>query len=157
MITGSYMNEKIIYWMFIVALLFGVCICGCQTTGAGANRNILEHQAEIDRLESAVQQYDSAMRNAAVQLRSITIRAQSMEGTVDDVIKLIDEYQRAVEQLIRDYNKVRSKIEIQTEAHSNIYYYPDCSDYRNDYWIYTIRKRHKAATVAGHTAMTDFP
>lgn len=87
----------------IVSLLLTSCITNRRTDSA-----IIEYQREIDRLESAIQQYDTAMRNSAERLRDITVRSISMEGTVDEIIGLFDEYQRGVEQLIRDYNNIRA-------------------------------------------------
>ena len=98
----------------IIAIIC-IMLSSCVTRPRPADELILDYQRKIDRLESTISKYDSAMRNASERLGTITDRSKSMEGTVDDVIRLFDEYQRAVDGLIRDYNEIRAAIEAEQE------------------------------------------
>ena len=91
----------------IFALLF-LCT-GCGTT-RGVDQNIINHQREIDRLEDTVRMYDDAVGRAVKRLGSLQERSLTMAGEVGEVILLFDEYQRAVDQLLRDYNEIRSAL-----------------------------------------------
>ena len=110
------MNEREVIFtvgsIFIMAIIFMFCagFCtGCKSFTKQYDGDVLSYQREITRLESAVQQYDTAMRNATERLGDITNRSRDMEGTVDEVIKLFDEYQRTVDQFIQDYNRIRTE------------------------------------------------
>ena len=128
----------------ILSIFFALCLCACVSSGR-VDGDILEHQAEIDRLESELRSRDRAVDNAVRRLESITERSTGMEGTVDDIIELFDEYQRTVEQLLRDYRAEGSPGEASVQSiynttnHQNLMY--DC-------WIYTLCKRNKTTTVA---------
>ena len=84
--------QKIIH-AFILCVLLTTCSSTRHT-----DRDVLSHQAEIDRLENELRNRDRAIDNAVRELESITARSTGMEGTVDELIQLFDEYQRAVEQ-----------------------------------------------------------
>ena len=103
---------------FIFILFIAACVStGCSSMpgrqGAGAQPNILTHQEQVTRLEDRVRLYEATTDRAISQLEDIRLRAAKTETTVDDVIKLFDEYQRVVEQLISDYNKIRTETERQ--------------------------------------------
>mgnify|MGYP002624467033 CR=1 FL=1 len=93
--------------LITVAIALNLLLTGC-VTNRRTDRTVIEYQKQIDRLESTIEQYDTAMRNSAERLRDITTRSVTMEGTVDEIIGLFDEYQHGVDQLIRDYNTVRT-------------------------------------------------
>lgn len=91
----------------IGALLF--LFAGCGTT-RGIDKDIINHQREIDRLEDTVRMYDAAVGRAVTRLGSLQERSLTMAGEVGEIISLFDEYQRAVDQLLRDYNEIRSAL-----------------------------------------------
>lgn len=95
-----------------VAILYlALLLSGCRSN-TGINNNILYHQQQIDRLEEELRNRDRAIEDGIRGLEAITTRSESMEGTIDEVIELFAEYQRRVEQLIREYNMVREATEI---------------------------------------------
>ena len=94
-------------------LVFTFCLfvlCSCATRVIrGSDTAIINHQTEINRLENELRNRDRAIDNAVRELEDITARSSAMEGTVDEIIGLFDEYQRTVEQLLRDYNSIRNE------------------------------------------------
>jgi len=95
------MHEKIILFGITLMLL-----SSCVSTKP--SKSIIEHQREIDRVEEGIRVRDRAIESSIERLEAITARSSGMEGTVDELIELFDEYQRAVEQLIRDYRAAES-------------------------------------------------
>lgn len=95
------MHEKI--------LLFGITLMlltGCVSSRT--SQSVIEHQREIDRIEEGIRIRDRAIESSIKRLEAISARCSEMEGTVDELIELFDEYQRGVEQLIRDYRAAES-------------------------------------------------
>lgn len=142
-------NEKIIH---IIA--FCLLLCGCSSTRR-VDGDIISHQAEIDRLESELRNRDRAIDNAVRELEGITARSTEMEGTVDELIQLFDEYQRAVERLLRDYRATESpgKVSVQSiyDSIDNSY----DSDIVYDCRFHMLYEGHTLATVAGYTFIGD--
>lgn len=95
-----------------VAILYlALLLSGCRSN-TGIDDNILYHQQQIARLEEELRNRDRAIEDGIRGLEAITTRSESMEGTIDELIELFAEYQRRVEQLIREYNMVRETAEI---------------------------------------------
>ena len=86
--------------VFIICILFILWLTSCQSNRAAA-RNILEYQKQVDRLEEELRNRDRAVEDAIRELAAITARSEAMEGDIDSVIRLFDEYQRAVERLLQ--------------------------------------------------------
>lgn len=104
--------------MLITMCFIVVMLCGCLSTRR-ADRSILEHQNEIDRLESELRARDRAIDNGIRTIEFITERSRGMEGTIDEVIYFFDEYQRAVERLLSDYRKAKDNTaEISEDKHN---------------------------------------
>lgn len=95
------MHEKIILFGITLMLLTG-CV------SSRTSQSVIEHQREIDRIEEGIRIRDRAVESSIRRLEAITARSSGMEGTVDELIELFDEYQRTVEQLIRDYRAAES-------------------------------------------------
>jgi cell division protein FtsB len=107
--------------VYIIAMVFAWSFLGwymqsCKSTGPGVDRTILEHQRQVTELEARNQalerriaQYDSAIGSAVTSLEDIRARSVGMEGTVDELIDLFDQYQRGVEQLARAYNDIKNQ------------------------------------------------
>lgn len=107
--------------VFGLLVLLAACCVGCKSTAVHVDDgSLLDHQREIDRLESELRGRDGTIRDAArdlenisEQIGSVSERSGRMEDEIDTIIRLFDEYQRRVEQLLRDYNSVRDEAEIQ--------------------------------------------
>ena len=97
-------HAKIFCFIITCCLLLSSC-----ASTRGTNQSILDYQREIDRLESELNSRDRTIESAVNELRAITVKSTEMEGTVDELIDLFDQYQRAVEQLLRDYSDLAAK------------------------------------------------
>lgn len=103
-----------IFCIFIVGSVMLISsTVACRTTGPvpGAGESVLDHQEQITRLEDRVRIYETTVAGAISQLEELGRHASSTETTVDDVIRLFDDYQRTVERIIQDYRKLQSEIE----------------------------------------------
>ena len=112
------MNEKKICFIFVLLYLFVACIfSGCKSTRVSTDENILYYQRKVDELEATVRLYeqrvtiaDEQIRNDIESLKYLGERAETNGDTIDELIELFAEYQRGVEQLLRDYNTLRNGI-----------------------------------------------
>ena len=112
--------EKIFGWfMFILALLlFLLCVTACATA-ANTDRAVLEHQQQIDRLEEELRNRDRAIESAVKDIRELSSRSSSMEGSIDAVIKLFGEYQRRIDRMLSDYYYLQDKTGTQDKSSSS--------------------------------------
>ena len=112
------MNEKKICFIFVFLYLFVACIfSGCKSTRVSTDENILYYQRKVDELEATVRLYeqrvtiaDEQIRNDIESLKYLGERAKTVGDTIDELIELFAEYQRGVEQLLRDYNTLRNEV-----------------------------------------------
>ena len=112
------MNEKKICFIFVLLYLFVASIfSGCKSTRISTDENILYYQRKIDELEATVRLYeqritiaDEQIRNDFESLKYLGERAETVGNTIDELIELFAEYQRGVEQLLRDYNTLRNEV-----------------------------------------------
>ena len=112
------MNEKKICFIFVFLYLFVACIfSGCKSTRVSTDENILYYQRKVDELEATVRLYeqritiaDEQIRNDFESLKYLGERAETVGNTIDELIELFAEYQRGVEQLLRDYNTLRNEV-----------------------------------------------
>lgn len=115
--------QRKIFGSITAAVLCMLLFAGCAgMPGKGADRAVISHQQQIDRLEEELRNRDRTIDNAFRELGAVTSRSSMVEGTVDELIELFGEYQRRVEQLLRDYNKVRAADKDQEQG-------PDMADY----------------------------
>ena len=127
------------FFIFIYALFCStLLLSGCCSTRNGTNGNVLSYQQQIDRLEEELRNRDRTVETAVRELGVITSRSNSMEGTVDELIQLFGEYQRRVEQLLYDYNKIRTEAKDTNEYYNSTSYYIDYTYNMYDYWVYNI-------------------
>lgn len=129
-------------------VIFFLFLCtGCVSRRAVDN-TIIDYQRKIDRLESTIQQYDTALGTAAEELGRLKDRSQGMEGDIDYIIKLFDDYQQGVTRLIQNYYKIRDEAKAVLEDTS----WYDNSTYNNDSLqgncFYSLCKRTSTSTVA---------
>ena len=112
------MNEKKICFIFVLLYLFVASIfSGCKSTRISTDENILYYQRKIDELEATVRLYeqritvaDEQIRDDLESLKYLGERAKTVGDTIDELIELFAEYQRGVEQLLRDYNTLRNEV-----------------------------------------------
>ena len=112
------MNEKKICFIFVFLYLFVACIfSGCKSTRVSTDENILYYQRKVDELEATVRLYeqrvtiaDKQIRDDLESLKYLGERAKTVGNTIDELIELFAEYQRGVEQLLRDYNTLRNEV-----------------------------------------------
>lgn len=112
------MNEKKICFIFVLLYLFVASIfSGCKSTRVSTDENILYYQRKVDELEATVRLYehritiaDEQIRNDIESLKYLGERAETVGNTIDELIELFAEYQRGVEQLLRDYNTLRNEV-----------------------------------------------
>ena len=112
------MNEKKICFIFVLLYLFVASIfSGCKSTRVSTDENILYYQRKVDELEATVRLYeqritiaDEKIRNDFESLKYLGERAETVGNTIDELIELFAEYQRGVEQLLRDYNTLRNEV-----------------------------------------------
>ena len=112
------MNEKKICFILVLLYLFvAYLFSGCKSTRVSADENILYYQRKVDELEATVRLYeqritiaDEQIRNDIESLKYLGERAKTVGDTIDELIELFAEYQRGVEQLLRDYNTLRNEV-----------------------------------------------
>ena len=103
------MNEKGVI-AFIISIMLAIMCTGCVSQPR-FDATVLEYQRQIDSLESRISSYEQSTDYAIRELEAITSRAESVEGTVDELISLFDEYQRTVERILCNYRTTESKAE----------------------------------------------
>ncbi len=121
------MNEKRICIILVTLyLVVAYIFSGCKSTRVSTDENILYYQRKISELEATVRLYeqritvaDEQIRNDIESLKYLGERAQTVGDTIDELIELFAEYQRGVEQLLRDYNTLRNEIKRVDESSSN--------------------------------------
>lgn len=121
------MNEKRICLIFVILYIALACFfSGCKSARISTDENILYYQRKIDELEATVRLYeqritiaDEQVRNDLESLKYLGERAKTVGDTIDELIELFAEYQRGVEQLLRDYNSLRNEVERVNESSRN--------------------------------------
>ena len=99
-------KRSIMLSFYVIFFLF--LYTGCVSRRA-VDDTIIDYQRKIDRLESTIQQYDTAIGTATEELGRLKDRSQGMEGDIDCIIRLFDEYQQGVTRLIQNYYKIRDE------------------------------------------------
>ena len=83
----------------IIAVCLLLCSCVCTRRTAGAE--VLEYQRQIDRTEESIRVRDRAIKECLRELDHIASRSEDMGGDIEDMIRELDEYQSAVQRLLR--------------------------------------------------------
>ena len=112
------MNEKKFCLVFVVLYIAVACLfSGCKSARISTDENILYYQRKVSELEATVRLYeqritiaDEQIRNDLESLKNLGERAKTVGATIDELIELFAEYQRGVEQLLRDYNTLRNEV-----------------------------------------------
>ena len=107
---------------FVVSVVLRV-LCSLSVTGCSStkftDREVIEHQRELDEYKATVDGYIQRINSSVSRIESVKGRAESLGGTIDETVELFDEYQRAVELLLQDYNDLRREIESGKKASPN--------------------------------------
>ena len=106
------MNAKTTFCICCAMLLFS-----CSTTNRAVTDNaIIEYSKQLAVLENGIEQYGESVAAVRADLATIradlgTIRegASNIDSTIEDTIVLFDAYQRAVERLLQDYDRLRDQ------------------------------------------------
>jgi chromosome segregation ATPase len=105
-------------WFILTVITWSLMgyVVSCRSSGATIDGPVLAHQRQIvelegrnQELERRITQYDDTVGNSIEQLKAIRDRSVGMEGTVDEIIDLFDEYQRRVDELSRAFDSLRTK------------------------------------------------
>src|SRR5574344_1617269 len=112
------MNEKKFCLVFVVLYIAVTSLfSGCKSARISTDENILYYQRKVSELEATVRLYeqritiaDEQIRNDLESLKNLGERAKTVGATIDELIELFAEYQRGVEQLLRDYNTLRNEV-----------------------------------------------
>ena len=121
------MNEKKFCLVFVVLYIAVACLfSGCKSTRISTDENILYYQRKVSELEATVRLYeqritiaDEQIRNDLESLKNLGERAKTVGATIDELIELFAEYQRGVEQLLRDYNTLRNEVKALDKGSDN--------------------------------------
>ena len=111
------MNEKKPLFLALLGMLIVclACLLVCSLAGCQSNRRvddtILEYQRQIAILEARNALYEQTVRDCLLEVADVRTRAESVEGTVDELIAEFDCYKRAVERLLRYYTDSKAEIE----------------------------------------------
>ena len=142
------MHKVFSFGLFILCCAMLFTGCCSNKAAAGVNGNLLSYQQQVDRLEEELRNRDRTVETAIRELGTITTRGSTVEGTIDEVIELFTEYQRRVEKLLFDYNKIRTATENNKE--DTLLVVPDTSYYDTwkDYRVPIIRERYQNAKMA---------
>ena len=117
-------------------------LSGCCTTRADASGTILDYQQQVNRLEEELRNRDRAIDSAIQELGAITNRSSAVEGTIDEIIELFTEYQRRVDKLLYDYNRVRTEVENKDEDYISTANYIDYQNCMYDYRVCSLFKEY---------------
>lgn len=110
--------QKIFY---IVTISLCILLCSsCASTAYGTDKLVAEHSRQLAEYQATVNYYLGRVDSCAERIESIRGRADSLTGEIDRVIQLFDEYQRAVEQLLQDYQQLRNAVKAENGNLSEI-------------------------------------
>lgn len=123
-------------WNILLAIIicYNCCIfdsCKSTKVSRGTEDDILAYQRRIGQLEAEIRNINEEFRvsNSRLEedigrLESIQSESEGIGDSIDRIIFLFDNYESAVEQLIRDYSEIRDRIkafeESSVDVNSNI-------------------------------------
>jgi chromosome segregation ATPase len=119
------MNEKKPLFLALLAMLIVclACLFVCSLAGCQSNSRvddtILEYQRQIAILEARNSLYEQTVRDCYIEIADVRTRAESVEGTVDELIAEFACYQRAVERMLLYYTDSEAEIENTLNSSNN--------------------------------------
>lgn len=107
------MNAKITFCICCVMLLFS-----CSTTNRTITDSaVIEYSRQLAVLENGIEEYGKSVAGVRADIATVCEKiggvregATSISLTIEDTIVLFDEYQRAVERLLQDYDRLRDQV-----------------------------------------------
>ena len=107
------MNAKIAFCICCAMLLFS-----CSTTNRTITDNaVIEYSRQLAILENGIEEYGESVADVRASIATVyeeigRVRegATNISLTVEDTIVLFDAYQRAVERLLQDYDRLRDQV-----------------------------------------------
>lgn len=142
---------KKIFSLFI-AVSISMCIlstCASKPTGV-TDTDIIRANRDAEYLESTIKRYEAAIDSTVRELEDLRARAESMDATIDGVIELFGQYQRLVEQLIYNYNKLREQAENTTQSTNHPINFNYRKNHNSYYWCSINVERRVCTTMVRH-------
>lgn len=107
------MNAKATFCICCAMLLFS-----CSTTNRTITDNaVIEYSRQLAVLENGIEEYGESVAEVRASIATVcgeigAVRegAANISLTIEDTIILFDEYQRAVERLLQDYDRLRDQV-----------------------------------------------
>lgn len=103
------MRVKTIYVMYAIVVCY--VLTSCCTAKPVADGLVIEHSRQLAVLEAGIRSYGETVRIVSGEIAAIRDRAAASGATIDATIALFDEYQRAVDRLISDYDSLRAAVD----------------------------------------------
>lgn len=102
----------------ILPLFAALVLAGCATYGSCGNESggCRGDTVSVGELQERVYEYGESVERFKLYLDAIRERATSNEVTIDGVIELFAEYDRAVGILVQDYYSLRTRIRAKGDA-----------------------------------------
>ena len=88
------MGKKIIS-LVAFCILLSSCVCTRRT-----DNSVLDAQRQVSEYESQLRARDRAIEDGIRRLEAITARSEGMGDDFDEAIRLLDEYQRTVREVL---------------------------------------------------------
>lgn len=103
------MRVKTICVVYIIVVCF--VLTSCCTAKPITDGLVIEHSRQLAALEAGIRSYGEAVGAVAGEIAAVRDRAAASGATIDATIELFEEYQRAVDRLISDYNTLRAAVD----------------------------------------------
>lgn len=108
-----------LFLLCFIAVCTGLSGCATNRNAVAIDRTVLEYQREITRLEDTVASYQREIGYAVEELGNIRAGTTGMAGTIDEIIRLFEEYQQRVEQVLQRYRELQKNFGDQ-DSRSNV-------------------------------------
>lgn len=103
------MRVKTICVVYIIVVCF--VLTSCCTAKPITDGLVIEHSRQLAALEAGIRSYGETVGAVAGEIAAVRDRAAASGATIDATIELFEEYQRAVDRLISDYNTLRAAVD----------------------------------------------
>lgn len=98
-----------------ICVMYAIVVCfvftSCCTAKPITDGLVIEHSRQLAELEAGIRSYGETVSDVAGEIAAVRDRAAAAGATIDATIELFDEYQRAVDRLISDYNTLRATVD----------------------------------------------
>lgn len=146
--------RKVRHYCFFLGF-FVFLLAGCRSTTV-VEPAIIEHQRQLSEYQGAVEGFVRRAGECAGEIDRIRGRADGITGEIDGVISLFDEYQRAVERLIQEYNRLRDEIENINKGDGDAFGGAACAYPPENSRLCPLFQGNPCPPVAGYIALNVF-